>query len=204
MSKFLTEKIQKLTPYVPGEQPKERKYIKLNTNESPFPPSQKAIEKANEEAEKLMLYPDPDCNDLTALVAKEMGVEKKNVILSNGSDEVLNFAFMAYCDEKTPAIFADITYGFYKVFASLNGIPYTEIPLKKDFTLDVEAFEKADGTLFIANPNAPTGLNLSVSVIEQIVAKNPQRIVLIDEALFWLFKLFLSRVLWRGLDLVLR
>ena len=182
MSKFLTEKIQKLTPYVPGEQPKERKYIKLNTNESPFPPSQKAIEKAKGELEKLMLYPDPDCNELTMLVAKEMGVEKKNVILSNGSDEVLNFAFMAYCDDKTPAIFADITYGFYKVFASLNGIPYTEIPLKKDFTLAVEAFEKADGTLFIANPNAPTGLNLPVAVIEQIVAKKPQRIVVIDEA----------------------
>ncbi|MBE5732977.1 MAG: histidinol-phosphate transaminase [Clostridiales bacterium] len=182
MSKFLTEKIQKLTPYVPGEQPKERKYIKLNTNESPFPPSDKAIKKASEEAKKLMLYPDPDCNELTALVAKTCNVDKENVILSNGSDEVLNFAFMAYCDEKTKAVFADITYGFYKVFASLNGIPYKEIPLKADFSLDLEALSNEDGTLFIANPNAPTGLFVPVSVIEEIVAKNPTRIVVIDEA----------------------
>ena len=182
MSKFLTEKIQKLTPYVPGEQPKERKYIKLNTNESPFPPSKKAIKKASEEAEKLMLYPDPDCNELTALVAKSCNVNKENVILSNGSDEVLNFAFMAYCDVKCKAVFADITYGFYKVFASLNGVAYKEIPLKKDFSLDIEALSNEDGTLFIANPNAPTGLFVPVSVIEEIVAKNPTRIVVVDEA----------------------
>ena len=182
MSKFLTEKIEKLTPYVPGEQPKERKYIKLNTNESPFPPSKKAIKRASEEAEKLMLYPDPDCSELTSLVAKTCNVDKENVILSNGSDEVLNFAFMAYCDEKNKAVFADITYGFYKVFASLNDVAYKEIPLKSDFSLDVEALSNEDGTLFIANPNAPTGLFIPVSVIEEIVAKNPTRIVVIDEA----------------------
>ncbi len=182
MSRFLTEKIQKLTPYVPGEQPKERKYIKLNTNESPFPPSDKAIKRANEEAQKLMLYPDPDCNELTELVAKTCNVDKENVILSNGSDEVLNFAFMAYCDQNTPAVFADITYGFYKVFASVNGVDYKEIPLKNDFTLDIEAFENTDGTLFIANPNAPSGIFVPVSVIEEIVAKNSTRIVVVDEA----------------------
>lgn len=182
MSKFLTSKIEKLTPYVPGEQPKERKYIKLNTNESPFPPSKRAVRRASEEAEKLMLYPDPDCSELTALVAKTCNVSKENVILSNGSDEVLNFAFMAYCDESRKAVFADITYGFYKVFASLNGIPYKEIPLKSDFSLDIEALCNEDGTLFIANPNAPTGLFVPVSVIEEIVAKNPTRIVVIDEA----------------------
>ncbi len=182
MSRFLTDKIEKLTPYVPGEQPKERKYIKLNTNESPFPPSVKAIKRASDEAEKLMLYPDPDCNELTLAVAKMCNVEKQNVILSNGSDEVLNFAFMAYCDSKTKAVFADITYGFYKVFASLNDIPYKEIPLKKDFSLDLDAFSNEDGTLFIANPNAPTGLFVPVSEIEKIVAKKPTRIVVIDEA----------------------
>lgn len=182
MSKFLTQKIQKLTPYVPGEQPKERKYIKLNTNESPFPPSYKAMQKASQELEKLMLYPDPECNELCQQIAKNYGVEKENVILSNGSDEVLNFAFMAYCDEKTKAVFADITYGFYKVFASLNGVEYKEIPLKKDFSLDVEKLKNENGTLFIANPNAPTGMFVPVSVIEEIVAKNPQRIVVIDEA----------------------
>ena len=99
MSKFLTNKFEKLTPYVPGEQPKERKYVKLNTNESPFPPSPKAIKDASEQAEKLLLYPDPDCNDLLDALSKTYGVDKKKIIVSNGSDEVLNFCFMAYCDK---------------------------------------------------------------------------------------------------------
>jgi len=182
MSKFLTEKYQKLKPYTPGEQPKERAYIKLNTNESPFPPSKMAIERARAEAEKLMLYPDPECKELAALLAKKCGVSPERVILTNGSDEVLNFAFMAYCDEKTPAVFADITYGFYKVFADLNGVPYRELPLKEDFSLDVEEYIKANGTVFIANPNAPTGLALPCAEIEKIVRTNPERVVVVDEA----------------------
>ena len=112
MSRFLKEKYQKLDPYTPGEQPKEREYIKLNTNESPFPPSKKAIELANDELAKLMLYSDPECKSLVSQMSKSFGVSADRIIMTNGSDEVLNFAFMAYCDENTPAVFADITYGF--------------------------------------------------------------------------------------------
>ena len=182
MSKFLVEKYQSLEPYTPGEQPRERKYLKLNTNESPFPPSKKAIALAAEEASRLMLYSDPECKELSAKMAETLGVCAENVILTNGSDEVLNFAFMAYCDENTPAVFPDITYGFYKVFAAVNALPYKEIPLLSDFSMPMDALLSAKGTLFIANPNAPTGLLLSLSQIEQLVAADPARIVVVDEA----------------------
>ncbi|MBQ3016170.1 MAG: histidinol-phosphate transaminase [Clostridia bacterium] len=182
MSRFLNEKISGLEPYVPGEQPKERKYIKLNTNESPFPPSENAIKLAREEAERLMLYPDPECRELCLAVAEEYGVSPENVIMTNGSDEVLNFAFMAYCDDNTPAIFPDITYGFYRVFADVNGIPCEEIPLKDDFTVDIEDYVSKRGTVFIANPNAPTGIALPLEKIEELIRANRDRIVVIDEA----------------------
>ena len=104
------------------------------------------------------------------------------MLVTNGSDEILNFAFMAFCDESRPAIFPDITYGFYPVFAELNGVPYTEIPLREDFTIDTAAYHNKKSTIFIANPNAPTGIALPLSQIEEIVAKNPDSVVLIDEA----------------------
>lgn len=182
MSKFLSDKYKNLTPYVPGEQPKEREYVKLNTNESPYPPSKKAVEGAEREAKLLMLYSDPDQRKLTHAIASELGVKDEQVVVTNGSDEVLNFAFMAYCDEKTPAVFPDISYGFYKVFAEINGVPYREIPLKEDFTIDVGEYERAEGTVFIANPNAPTGICLTLDQIERIVKSNPERVVVIDEA----------------------
>ena len=182
MSKFLVDKFNNLTPYVPGEQPKERKYVKLNTNESPFPPSKKAVEYACREAQKVMLYSDPDVTDLVKALAKTYDVLPQNVIVTNGSDEVLNFAFMAYCNAQNPALFADITYGFYKVFASVNGIPYKEIPLKEDFTLDINDYLDKRGTIFIANPNAPTGIALSIDEIETLIKANPDRVVVVDEA----------------------
>ena len=182
MSKFFSSKYSALTPYTPGEQPKERKYIKLNTNESPFPPSEKAIKAAFEAAKSLQLYSDPEQRALTGAVAENLGVDYENVLLTNGSDEILNFAFMAFCDEKHPAVFADLTYGFYKVFAQLNGIPYEEIPLKDDFTIDVNDYIGINKTIFIANPNAPTGILLSVDEIEKIVKSNPDSVVVIDEA----------------------
>jgi len=182
MSRFLTEKLRGLTPYTPGEQPKDMKYVKLNTNESPFPPSKKAQRRAAKAAKLLQLYPDPECSLLNKKAAEIFGVEPENVVATNGSDEILNFAFMAYCDEAHPAVFADITYGFYKVFAEINGVPYREIPLNEDFTLNIEAFKAAKGTLFIANPNAPTGIALPIDVIEEIVAADPERMVIIDEA----------------------
>ena len=182
MSRFFSSKYEGLKPYVPGEQPKERKYIKLNTNESPFPPSKKAQELAIEQLNKLMLYPDPDNRELTSAVATELKVKREQVLMTNGSDEILNFAFMAYCDKDTPAVFADITYGFYKVFAEINNVPYKEIPLKEDFSIDVNDYVKEHGTVFIANPNAPTGINLPLGEIEKIVASNRDRIVVVDEA----------------------
>lgn len=182
MSRFLTDKILKLKPYVPGEQPKERQYIKLNTNESPFPPSEKARALAKSELDKLQLYPDPDVKELTAAVANEYGVKSENVIMTNGSDEVLNFAFMTYCDESRLAVFPNVTYGFYKVFAAVNGINYKEIPLKEDFSIDVNDYIGVDGTVFIANPNAPTGLTISLADIEKLLSSNTDRIVVIDQA----------------------
>ena len=115
-------------------------------------------------------------------MAEVLGVGSENILMTNGSDEVLNFAFMAFCDEDHPAAFADITYGFYSVFAKLNGVPYLEIPLNDDFTLPVDAFTKIPHTLFIANPNAPTGLAISLCDVEKILQSNPDRVVVIDEA----------------------
>ena len=182
MSRFFSEKYSSLTPYTPGEQPRDQRYIKLNTNESPFPPSPLAQRYAGQDAGKLELYSDPTCAALAAKAAEVLGVEEDEIIFSNGSDEVLNFAFMAFCDESHPAVFPDITYGFYKVFARLNGIPYEEIPLKEDFSIDVQDYVNRKGTIFIANPNAPTGLYLTPEQIETIVRSDSDRIVVIDEA----------------------
>ncbi|MBQ8911031.1 MAG: aminotransferase class I/II-fold pyridoxal phosphate-dependent enzyme, partial [Clostridia bacterium] len=182
MSRFFSKKYESLTPYTPGEQPKGQTFIKLNTNESPFPPSLKAQKAAAEAAGLLQLYSDPTCQALNEKMAKVLGVGSENILMTNGSDEVLNFAFMAFCDEDHPAAFADITYGFYSVFAKLNGVPYLEIPLNDDFTLPVDAFTKIPHTLFIANPNAPTGLAISLCDVERILQSNPDRVVVIDEA----------------------
>ena len=182
MSRFLSKKYAALTPYTPGEQPKERKYNKLNTNESPFPPSQKAIAAAEEAAKSLMLYSDPEAKKLCEKLAEVCGVTPDRVLPTNGSDEILNFAFMAFCDEEHPAIFADITYGFYSVFAELNRVPYVIKPLRDDFTIDIDDYCGNCGTVFIANPNAPTGILLSLDQIEVIVRANPDQVVVIDEA----------------------
>ncbi len=182
MSRFLSQKYASLTPYTPGEQPKERKYIKLNTNESPFAPSAKAISKASEAAKSLELYSDPEAKILTEKIADMCGVESDCVLCTNGSDEILNFAFMAFCDSEHPAVFPDITYGFYSVFASLNGVPYEEIPLNGDLTVNVNDYVGINKTVFIANPNAPTGIVLTLDEIERIVSSNPDNVVVIDEA----------------------
>ncbi|MBR6808354.1 MAG: histidinol-phosphate transaminase [Clostridia bacterium] len=182
MSKFFSEKYSSLTPYTPGEQPKDAQYIKLNTNESPFPPTEKAVSCAAEAAERLNLYPDPECFLLTSRLADILGVDREEVLLTNGSDEILNFAFMAYCDDAHPAAFADITYGFYKVFAELNRVPYEIIPLSDDLTIRSDDYIGINKTIFIANPNAPTGIALTLSEIERIVESNPDNIVVIDEA----------------------
>lgn len=182
MSRFFSEKFNNLTPYVPGEQPKDTEYVKLNTNESPFPPSPKATEIASKAAKELHLYPDPECKVLTEMAAKLCGVNSDEVLLTNGSDEILNFAFLAFCDKDHPVVFPNITYGFYSVFAEINNIPYEEIPLKEDFTIDVNDYIGINKNIFIANPNAPTGIALTQAEIEEIVKSNPDNVVVIDEA----------------------
>lgn len=182
MSEFLSDRYKALAPYTPGEQPRNRKYIKLNTNESPFPPSEKAVRAAAEAAEGLQLYSDPECTLLTEKVADTLGLRADEILMTNGSDEILNFAFMAFCDDRRGAAFADITYGFYPVFAAINSVPYTEIPLREDFTLCAADYFGINRTVFIANPNAPTGIALPVSEIEQILRSNPDNVVVVDEA----------------------
>ena len=182
MSRFSNGKYSTLVPYTPGEQPQNRKYIKLNTNESPFPASGKAFDAAREELHRLQLYPDPDCTELCKTAAKELGVSENEIIFNNGSDETLNFAFMAFCDSEHGAVFPDITYGFYSVFAELNGVPYETKPLREDYTINADDYIGVNKTVFIANPNAPTGIALPLSEIERIVASNPDNVVVIDEA----------------------
>lgn len=182
MSKFFSERYKNLTPYTPGEQPKDRKFIKLNTNESPFPPSPSVQAAVAEQCGLLQLYSDPESSVLTRKFAGLCGVSEKQVIMTNGSDEVLNFAFMAFADESRPLIFPDITYGFYPVFAELNRIPYEVIPLREDFKISVDDYLQKGKTVVIANPNAPTGIYLPLSEIERIVAFDCDRIVIVDEA----------------------
>lgn len=182
MSKFFSERYKSLTPYTPGEQPKDRKFIKLNTNESPFPPSPSVSAAVARECEMLQLYSDPESAVLTRKFAELCGVSERNVIMTNGSDEVLNFAFMAFADEERPLLFPDITYGFYPVFASLNRIPYKTVPLRDDFTVNAEDYIREGKTVVIANPNAPTGIYLPLSEIEKIVAFDRERVVIVDEA----------------------
>jgi len=182
MSRYLSSRLTSLEEYVPGEQPQDKKYVKLNTNESPYPPSPAVIERLNAaEAANLKLYSDPDCRGVRTRLAALYGVEKENVLVTNGSDEALNFAFMAYTDRG--ALFPDISYGFYKVFAQLYGIDAKIVPLKEDFTIDpADYFDARGAMVVIANPNAPTGLTLPLTAIEQIAQKNPGSVVLIDEA----------------------
>ncbi|MBQ8429768.1 MAG: histidinol-phosphate transaminase [Clostridia bacterium] len=182
MSRFFSEKYSSLTPYVPGEQPKQMQYVKLNTNESPFAPPQSVVEAAKADAEKLQLYSDPESSVLTEKTAKMLGVKKTQVLMTNGSDEALNFAFMAFCDESNPIVFPDISYGFYPVFAQLNGIPYQTMALKEDFSVDYRDYVGIGKNIVIANPNAPTGLALTRAQVEEIVKSNPDNVVIIDEA----------------------
>ena len=182
MSRFFSDKYSKLIPYTPGEQPQERKYLKLNTNESPFPPSPLARSMASEEAGRLQLYSDPEVKALVKTATEKLGVGPDEILFTNGSDEILNFAFMAFCDDRHPAAFPNITYGFYSVFAGVNNIPYEEIPLNGDFTVKVEDYLSLNKTIFIANPNAPTGIALRVEEIERIVKSNPDSVVVVDEA----------------------
>lgn len=183
MSKFLKKCYTLLDAYVPGEQPKDCEYIKLNTNESPFPPSESVIKAVNsDEVKNLRLYSDPTASALKGKIAGLYGVKSENVYVANGSDDILNFSFMAFSGESKQAVFPEISYGFYKVFAQLYGIESEMIPLKEDFSIDYKDYLFKNKFIVIANPNAPTGLTLSVKEIEEILKTNRDNVVLIDEA----------------------
>ena len=183
MSRFISRRFDSLKEYVPGEQPQDKKYVKLNTNESPYPPAPGVIERINElEVRNLKLYSDPECRRLREALAKQYGVEIENVFVSNGSDESLSFAFMAFCDADCGAAFPDISYGFYKVYANLYGIRYTAVPLAENFTIRPSDYYGAGATVVIANPNAPTGIALAIAEIEEIVKRNSGNVGVIDEA----------------------
>lgn len=182
MSRFLAKRLQSLAPYVPGEQPQDQAYVKLNTNESPFPPSPLVVEALNRQiVSRLNLYPDPLAKMLCETIAGEYNLASQNVFVGNGSDEVLAFAFMAYGDERGFA-FPAISYGFYPVYARLYGLPSTTVRLNKDFSVPAEKFCTLRMPIAIANPNTPTSIAMPLEDIERILRTNPSSVVLIDEA----------------------
>lgn len=176
------DKIRRVVPYTPGEQPKS-KVIKLNTNENPYPPSP-AVIKALKEAdyERLRLYPDPVCDRFITALSEHYGIKKEKIFAGVGSDDVLSMCFLTYFNGSAPVLFPDITYSFYDVWAEVYRISYKTIPLKEDLTIDPEDFNLENGGIVIANPNAPTGVALARDKVERIVASNPDSIVIVDEA----------------------
>ena len=181
MSRFLKESLQALDAYTPGEQPRDQLYIKLNTNESPYPPAPSVVAAmTREQVELLRLYSDPTAKGLKEKLAGLYGVKPENVFVSNGSDEVLNFAFLAFGEGGV--VFPEISYGFYQVFGDLYGLDYEKIPLEADFSINSADYCGKNKMVVIANPNAPTGMSISLSQIEEILKTNPDNVVIIDEA----------------------
>lgn len=183
MNRFLSRAASELEPYTPGEQPRDMQYIKLNTNENPYPPSPEVIAAIKSfDAEILRLYPDPTAKEFRDAIADAYKVKPEQVFAGGGSDEVLGYVFMAFNDHGGKVYFPDITYGFYNVYADLFGLCAVQIPLREDFTVGIEDYFGLDGSIFLANPNAPTGICLSTDEIERILQKNMDGLVVIDEA----------------------
>ena len=183
MSRFLGKTAASISPYVPGEQPQDKSYIKLNTNECPYPPSPMVkLALADFDYCSLSRYPDPDSAAVHQSMAEYYGLPVSRVIAGGGSDELLGFAFMAFSSPGDKVYFADISYGFYRVYADLFGLEAVEIPLLEDFTIRCSDYYRLDGSIFIANPNAPTGIALNPREIEEILRRNPDRVVVVDEA----------------------
>ncbi|MBQ3105720.1 MAG: histidinol-phosphate transaminase [Lachnospiraceae bacterium] len=175
--------VRKVTPYVPGEQPKCTQMIKLNTNECPYPPSPGVAEAiAGISTEELRLYPDPEVGELRQALAEYYGVTKEQVFVGVGSDDVLATAFLTFFHSDRPLLFPDITYSFYEVWAELFGIPYERVPLKEDFHICAGDYKRENGGIIFPNPNAPTGMEESRELIEDIVGSNRDVVVIVDEA----------------------
>jgi len=183
MSRHWSKLVHDLQPYVPGEQPQDQQYIKLNTNENPYPPAPGVARcLAGFDAGDLRRYPDPQSGELVAALAAYHGLEADQVFVGNGSDEVLAHAFQALFKHDRPLLFADITYSFYPVYCALYGIDYRQVPLDDELRIDLDGYRGENGGIVIANPNAPSGIALGLAEIRQLLADNPESAVIVDEA----------------------
>ncbi len=184
MSRYWSQTVKNIKPYVPGEQPKDRKYIKLNTNENPYPPSAMVIWAIKNAAnDTLRLYPDPSADDLRDTIAAHFGLKRDNVFIGNGSDELLAFSFPAFFEPVgLPVLFAEITYSFYPVYAALFNTHYRLIPVDDEFNVSLDGYFQENGGILIANPNAPSGIGIPLEDIEKILKQNENSVVILDEA----------------------
>ncbi|MBD5085120.1 MAG: histidinol-phosphate transaminase [Clostridiales bacterium] len=183
MNRFWSKRIQNIVPYTPGEQPKDRQFIKLNTNECPYSPSPKVIEAINRAAgDSLRLYPDPECVELRAAIAKREGLDINRVFCGNGSDEILAFAFQAFFDPDREVVFPKITYSFYPVYTDFFGLKRREVPMNPDFSDPIDLLCGNNGGVVLANPNAPTGIAVGLGTVEKLLNANPDVVVIVDEA----------------------
>ncbi|AVF56745.1 histidinol-phosphate transaminase [Pseudomonas fulva] len=183
MSRFWSPFVKALVPYVPGEQPKLARLVKLNTNENPYGPSPKALEAMRGEInESLRLYPDPNGDHLKQAVADYYGITAAQVFVGNGSDEVLAHIFHGLFQHDAPLLFPDISYSFYPVYCGLYGIAYEQVPLDEQFQIRVEDYRKPNAGIIFPNPNAPTGCLMPLQAIEQLLQQNPDSVVVVDEA----------------------
>jgi histidinol-phosphate aminotransferase len=183
MSQYWSKSVHQLTPYVPGEQPKVQDLIKLNTNENPYPPSPKALAAMQDVcAESLKLYPDPNSDVLKQSIADYYGLNRNQVFVGNGSDEVLAHTFFALLKQNKPLLFPDISYSFYPVYCGLYDIDYKTVPLNDHFEINIQDYQQPNGGIIFPNPNAPTGIALGVDKIEALLRQNPDVVVVVDEA----------------------
>ncbi|RYY73194.1 MAG: histidinol-phosphate transaminase [Gammaproteobacteria bacterium] len=183
MSKFWSQVVRELEPYVPGEQPQIDGLIKLNTNESPYPPSPNVINLITHDAiDRLRLYPDPNSKKLKSTIASYYDVTTDQVFVGNGSDEVLALAFMAFFQQSRPLLFPDISYSFYPVYCKLFGIEFNTVPLRDDYTINFSDYSAENGGIIFPNPNAPTAIGKSLTDIETLLQKNTESVVIVDEA----------------------
>ena len=183
MSRFWSDVVKGLTPYVPGEQPKLANLVKLNTNENPYGPSPRALAAIREAtAESLKLYPDPNADQLKLAIGKYHGIDARNVFVGNGSDEVLAHVFLGLLKQARPILFPDISYSFYPVYCGLYQVGFETIPLADDFSIRLSDYAKPNGGIIFPNPNAPTGCLVPLAEIEILLQANPDSVVVIDEA----------------------
>ena len=183
MKQYWSRRIRDIVPYTPGEQPRDRNFIKLNTNECPYPPSPKAVEAVREAAgEGMRLYPDPECLDLRTAIARREGLDTAQVFCGNGSDEILAFAFQAFFDPDREVVFPRITYSFYPVYTDFFGLKRREVPMNPDFSDPVGLLCGDNGGVVLANPNAPTGIAVGLDTVEKLLRANPDVVVIVDEA----------------------